>query len=326
VAREAAQHAFPGKKITRLANLEAAVQGEPANSSQLLVLADANAAAVAGATQANDAGGLPRWAVVVLGRQSPEFADTVPPADWNPPLLARAFRSALLQHELLCENLRLRGDLKTVARRVTHDLRTPLGCIQTTSFLLKDLDAASLNEMAGVIQQSSVEIAQLIDRVSFVLRASADPSTPGPVGMGALVAGVLRQLEGEIKAAGAVVTQPPSWPTVTGVAPWLQVIWWNLLSNAVRYGGPAARIRLAWKTDSSGWRFSVTDRGPGVAPDRVAGLFSAFDQLHGMQTPGLGLSLTHRLVTLQKGTCGYETASKGGASFYFTLPATEAAE
>jgi len=175
-----------------------------------------------------------------------------------------------------------------------------------------------------VIQQSSAEISEIINRVSFVLRASADPHSSAPIAMNALVGSVLHQLEPDIAAAGAEVTQPESWPTVDGVAAWLQVVWWNFLHNAVRHGGPAARVRISWKAEKDGYRFSISDKGPGVSPDRLANLFSPFDHLHATQTTGLGLPIAQRLILLQKGTCAYEPHKGGGANFSFSLPAAEA--
>jgi signal transduction histidine kinase len=118
-----------------------------------------------------------------------------------------------------------------------------------------------------------------------------------------------------------MVSQPASWPEVAGVAPWLQVIWWNLLDNALKHGGPSAEIRLAWSRAPDGYRFSVVDRGAGIAPALQAGLFQPFDQLHALRTPGLGLSIVQRLVALQGGRCGYERLADGTSAFFFILPA-----
>ena len=321
VARQAAQRAFPGGRITVVDGLEAALQSKPAGGSQLLVLASADDAAAA--SQILGPNGLPRWAIVVLGGDlaSAELTETVPAGEWNLPLLTRVFRSTVLQHELLGENLRLRGDLKTVARRISHDLRTPLGCIHTTSDMLPDLDAASLAAMGGVIRQSSHEISQIIDRTSFVLKATADPLPAAPVEMGLLVDVVLRQLEPVIKETRAAVQQPATWPEATGVAPWLQVIWWNLLQNALRHGGAGAKVRLGWERTGGSYRFFVADGGVGVAPERQAGLFLPFEQLHAARTTGLGLSVVHRLISLQGGRCHYEKSPENGTCFSFTLPA-----
>ncbi|MEO6995172.1 MAG: HAMP domain-containing sensor histidine kinase [Lacunisphaera sp.] len=316
-AKKAAQLAFPGEKVRVVT---AAGEIEQQNCERCLAVLG-NAESVADLTSQGTARGC---AVVVMGRDRSDLAETIPPEEWNPPLLARAFRSALLEQELLRENARLRGDLKTVARRVSHDLRTPLGCIYTTSGVFKELpsgDMESILTMAGIIKESSEEISQIVDRVSFILRASADPIAPARVDMGEVVASVLPLVAAEQQKADAQIALPSSWPEAAGVATWLQVIWSNLLRNAVQHGGPAAVVTIAWKPVDTGFRFSVSDRGRGVAESRISTLFPSFDQLHSMHVPGLGLSFVQRLVGLQGGQCGYEKTTEDGTCFYFILPA-----
>ncbi|HEY4248501.1 MAG TPA: HAMP domain-containing sensor histidine kinase [Lacunisphaera sp.] len=317
-AEQATKLAFPDEKIHVVTTCREI--GEHNGERCLAILG--NAEAVADLT--SKSAGAPGCAVVVMGRDRSDLAETVPPEEWNPPLLARAFRSALLEQELLRENARLRGDLKTVARRVSHDLRTPLGCIYTTSGVFKELpagDQESILTMAGIIKESSGEISQIVDRVSFILKASADPIASSRVDMGGVVASVLTQLATELQKADARIALPSSWPEASGVATWLQVVWSNLLRNAFQHGGPSAAITLAWKPVENGFCFSVFDRGRGVAESKNSTLFPPFEQLHSMHVPGLGLSFVQRLVALQGGECGYEKTTEDGTCFYFTLPA-----
>jgi signal transduction histidine kinase len=324
IALAAARVAFPEADTVEVNSVDEAAQSGGTRRAELLVLGEPDTASVAQAIQATDASGLPRWAVVILGRYSSDLAEAVPPEEWNPPLVARVFRSALLQHELLYENLRLQGDLRTVARRISHDLCTPVGCIYTSAHVLELLpanDAASIATMIENLKVSSNEITRLIERIGFVLRASADPGVPARVGMQGVIGVVLQQLEPEIQRTGGSVVQASSWPEVTGVPQWLQVIWWNLLDNALKHGGPGAQVQLAWRLDHEEGRFSVIDRGAGVAPSHQAGLFRPLDQLHQLLVPGLGLSIVQRLVALQGGRCGYERRDDGSSVFFFTLPA-----
>lgn len=322
----AAQEAFPEAEVAELATLaDAAAQS--ASPSSLVLLTEPDEALLAEATQAVDAGGAPRWAVVVLGSGSSEVAEVLPPEGWQPHTLATMLRAVLLQHELLRENLRLRGDMRTVARRISHEIRTPVGCIHTSADLLDEMSVgqdAMLGSIAGIFRQSSREISQLVDRVSFVLRASSDPVVPVATHMGEVVVHVFRELRDDIREKGAVVRQPDAWPEVLGVRPWLQVIWWNLLHNALRHGGPASQVRLTWVREQDSYRFAVVDQGPGVDPAQEAGLFVAFDRLGTQRTAGLGLSIVQRLATLQGGDCRYRRESATGTCFEFTLPAVRA--
>src|ERR1700761_2826394 len=85
---------------------------------------------------------------------------------------------------------RLRGDLLTVASRVSHDLRTPLNCIFTAGEAMKEIIAEkepSAVALADSLLNSAEELTQLIRRVSFIIRASVSPHERARVPMGEAV-------------------------------------------------------------------------------------------------------------------------------------------
>jgi signal transduction histidine kinase len=222
------------------------------------------------------------------------------------------------------ENARLRGDLLTLARRFSHDLRTPLGGIVSTAEAVKEILAQhdpSAVGLADSLLNSAEEMTQLIKQVSFVARASARPLPKTAVHMAETVFAALQRLESRILKQQAAVKEPPSWPVVPGVMAWLEMIWWHLLLNALKHAGPNCRIELGWTEQENSLRFWIIDSGPGV-PEALRGkLFKEFHTLHAdHDVPGLGLSIVQRLVELQGGTCGHESPDQGGALFFFTLP------
>jgi signal transduction histidine kinase len=317
---QAARAAFPHAAIRPAASVGEALR-EPAAERELLVLAGPDETESGLASQALDAGDLPRWAVVHLGAEPSDLFETVPPEDWNPRQLARIFRSALMQHDLLRENLRLRGDLKTVARRVTHDIRTPLGCIFTVCEALKAPGAALPPEEAtAAIRDSANELSQLTDRVSLLLKATLDPVPPLNVAMGPLVAQVLAELPPEFERRAQRIRQPAEWPDALGVQAWLAFIWGQLIQNALRHGQRTGNIQLGWTREDRAIRFWVSSPGAVPAPMR-ARLLRPFHLLHKQAGVGLGLALVERLVTLQGGRCDYEATAENRSVFSFTLPA-----
>ena len=219
---------------------------------------------------------------------------------------------------------RLRGDLLTMAGRISHDLRTPLNYIFTASEAMKEIlleKEPAAAHMAASLLNSAEEITQLLKRVSFLLRASADPAEKTMLSMASPATIAAQRLELQTRRKQATIRQPASWPEVAGVAPWLEVIWWNLIMNALSHGGEKVRIELGWEKRGEQFRFWVSDSGPGVAEDRRKTLFKPFDSLHETKDfAGLGLAIVRRLVELQGGNCGYESPPTGGSIFYFELP------
>ena len=228
------------------------------------------------------------------------------------------------QDRLARENARLRGDLLTIAIRISHDLRASLGGITSTGEILREILAEKDPASAALTDSlfSSVdELTRLIKSVSAVAKASAQPRTKEKVRMGGIVSGVLQQLENRTLKRQATIVEPASWPEVEGVDSWLEVIWWNFFANALQHAGKSPRIEFGWREETGQIRFWISDNGPGVPADRSNKLFQPFDSLHepgSMQ--GLGLSVVRRLVELQGGDCGYEANPKGGARFFFNLP------
>lgn len=226
--------------------------------------------------------------------------------------------------EIERENGRLRGDLLTVASRISHDLRTPLGGIVSTSEAIREILAQhdpTAVKLVDSLLNSAEEMSRLVKQVSLLARASAHPLPKIAVHMAEPVFAALQRLESRVLKRQATVDEPSSWPVVPGVPAWMENIWWELLANALQHAGPASRIKLGWSQQKDSLRFWITDNGPGVPAPVRSKLFREFHSLHeAHDVPGLGLSIVQRLVELQGGICGHEVPETGGACFFFTLP------
>jgi signal transduction histidine kinase len=317
VARRAALAAWPEARIQTFRTAADAARTAPAGR-ELLVTSSDEESEILYASQRQDGGELPRWAIVCLGETPSHLAETVAPEDWGPRLLGRVFRLVLQQHELQRENLQLRGDLKTVTRRVSHDLRTPLSCIHTVCELLKEPNADTAATSA-IIRNAALEAGQVLDRVGALLKASTDPLPVSIISAGAAVSYAIEQLEPELAAAGRKLKQPASWPEVSGVKPWLELIWIQLLQNAVRHGARGSSIQLGWDREGEAIRLWISSQGLVPAPMQPR-LLRPFHGLHAHTAAGVGLSVVQRLVALQGGKCGYAPEGER-AVFWFSLPA-----
>ncbi|MDB6128381.1 MAG: hypothetical protein JWM35_2277 [Verrucomicrobia bacterium] len=325
IAADGAKNAFPKAALADAATVDDALKREPGNDGEILVLSDAAQASLAEAQAAVNAAGGPRWGIVAIGANGNETSSTVslPREDWNAKAAARAMQTAARLHALESETVQLRGDLSTIGRRISHDLRAPLSGIFSAIDAINESAsgaAADRTVFTQSIASSADEIVQLIDRVSFLLKTSAEAHESETVLMGEIIFATLQRFEKVILKKGAAVTQPASWPVVVGHPASLEIIWTNLIGNALKFGGEKPQIELGWTELDGEFQFWIEDHGPGVRPDRIDRLFQPFNLLHRLNAArGIGLALVRRLTELQGGTCGYEPRPGGGARFYFTL-------
>ncbi|HEX8661661.1 MAG TPA: ATP-binding protein, partial [Brevundimonas sp.] len=99
----------------------------------------------------------------------------------------------------------------------------------------------------------------------------------------------------------------------------------NLASNAVKYGGAGGVVIFRASKVYDGVRIEVSDRGPGLSPEKQAQLFEPFNRLglerSTVEGHGIGLALAKRLVELQGGTIGVTSTPGEGAVFWVEMPA-----
>jgi signal transduction histidine kinase len=131
-----------------------------------------------------------------------------------------------------------------------------------------------------------------------------------------------------IEESGAKFVVPAQWPVSCGYAPWVEGIWVQYISNALKYGGSPPHITVGATDNGNGTHtYFVQDAGPGIAVEKQQNLFEEFSRLeHARSGNGLGLSIVRRITTRLHGDAGVESEPGRGSRFYFTLPAALSAD
>ncbi len=220
-------------------------------------------------------------------------------------------------------------DLDAFARTVAHDLKNPIHVIQGLADLLLDMGdempATARTDSVATILQQAQHMDEIVRALLLLAGVNRQTITPEPVSMAPVVARVVARLARQIEQAGATLDVPDVWPCVLGYGPWIEEVWANYVSNALKYGGAAPHLTLGFDAPSGGAvRFWVQDAGPGLTQEASARLFQPFSRVGDSQAEGhgLGLSIVRRIVEKLGGEVGVEsTGIPGeGARFTFTLP------
>jgi signal transduction histidine kinase len=187
------------------------------------------------------------------------------------------------------------------------------------------MTAQQRREIVQSIQQSSRRMNNIIDELLLLasVRKKEDVQTV-PLDMETVVENALDRLAYMVNEWQAEIVLPGAWPVAMGYGSWVEEVWANYISNAIKYGGRPPRVELGATAQSDGViHFWVLDNGPGLTPEERDRLFTPFTRLDQASAKGhgLGLSIVRRIVERLGGQAGVESEAGQGSRFYFTLPA-----
>jgi signal transduction histidine kinase len=323
-ATRAAARLTPPAQVSVASTIDEVVQATGRIGPELLVTTDP--ATVERALSAVTDSGEPRFGVILLGALiEGSRAVAVPPDQWTEGVVRVLLPLVQQQLDLARQNASLRGDLATVGRRISHDLRAPLSAIVSAAEVIRDVledKAPEAIPFTSTITDAVAEQERTIRRVSFLLKASARMESFEELPMIEPLYAAIQRNEVRAAAAGATVSLASDWPTLRGVSSWLEALWTELIQNAIDHAKvPKPAIQIGWTKVDSVWQFWVENSGPGIPPEKARFFFYSFDQLHRLDAPrGLGLSTVRRLAEISGGGYGYEPRPSS-SRFYFTLPA-----
>ncbi|MEM7343648.1 MAG: HAMP domain-containing sensor histidine kinase [Chloroflexota bacterium] len=234
------------------------------------------------------------------------------------------------QSTQLIEELQTRNEeLDAFAYTVAHDLLNPLsvltGLIELTIDNFEGLPPQVIKDNLVMIAESGDKAITIVQELLLLTTASKETVPIMPLDMGVIIGETTYRLQRMIDDSQAEIILPKAWPQAVGYAPWIEEVWVNYISNAIKYGGKPPVIQLgAVMLGNHQIKFWVKDNGLGLTSGEQAQLFTPFTRLqkNDVEGHGLGLAITERIIKKLGGDVGIESrgVAEEGCVFSFTLP------
>jgi PAS domain S-box-containing protein len=214
---------------------------------------------------------------------------------------------------------------------LSHELRTPLNAALGRAHMLREmtLDADATRQAIETIHRNLLVQSRLVSDIVDVSRITKGALTidPAPVDLRAVVSAAMDMVREQASARRITLETRihAGLLEIVGDAKRLEQVFWNLLSNGVRFGreGGAVRVETAIANDTV--CVTVADDGPGIDPDFLPYVFEPFRQADASPRRahdglGLGLAIARHLVELHGGTMAAANGAHGGAVLTVVLP------
>lgn len=223
-------------------------------------------------------------------------------------------------------------DLEAFAHTVAHDLKSPLHLIVGyASAMVDDVGTLTKEEIVHHlrhIEQAAFKMDNMINELLLLAEVGAGRAVGASLDMAGVVTEAVQRLTLALEEYDAELVLPDmsAWPAVLGHAPWIEEVWVNYLTNALKYGGRPPRVELGAEVASGHMvRFWVRDNGLGLSPEEQTRLFRPFVCLRrqGVSGNGLGLSIVRRIVEKLGGYVQTESQVGQGSVFSFALRAAD---
>lgn len=216
---------------------------------------------------------------------------------------------------------------------VSHELKNTLGVIYTSARTLDTGIVGTLSEpQTKLVRNITKSIRAAVDMTRSYLdlaRIESGELRPQIIATDIskdIVKPVLQELKKQITDKDITVENAiPETLPITGDSNLLQIVYRNLISNAIKYGRLNGRIKIGFTREEKNFRFEVWNDGKGLSPDKTARLFGKFvrfsHEADTARSAGLGLFITREIITKHGGEIWVESEEGRWINFIFTLPA-----
>ncbi len=247
------------------------------------------------------------------------------------PKIFALVRSARESETRRVEIEQLNQELERFNYSVAHDLRGPLRGIAGFSQALREDCTEELSPVAlGYIDRMQTSVGRMDALISDLLKYATigrQELRLEPVALDDVLVAATELLDPDVADRKAGIAVPRPLPRVMGDATLLQVVFQNLISNAIKFvhRDVPPQVEITWESSADHVTVYFTDNGLGIPADARGRVFNMFERIHpDFPGTGIGLRIVHRAIERLQGKIGLGAAPSGrGTQFWIKLVAVQ---
>lgn len=220
-------------------------------------------------------------------------------------------------------------ELEAFCYTISHDLRSPLRAIDGFSGMLTSQYSDKLeeegNRLLSIVRTNAQQMSTLIECLLNFSRLNKSSISTADLIMEDMIQKILVEYRQQFPEHNAEVTINETLHAAHGDWNLLQIVWNNLISNAIKFSSYSKNptVEIGSKEAGEFIEYYIKDNGAGFDMAYQDKLFGVFQRLHSQSEfsgTGIGLATVYRIIQKHGGNVWAEGEVGKGATFYFTLP------
>ncbi|MEZ5334083.1 MAG: response regulator [Methanolobus sp.] len=223
------------------------------------------------------------------------------------------------------EQLKHSNELKDLFTDILrHDLLNPAGLIKSFTEILENTELTEKQKhITGNIKKSNDKLTDLIEGAAQLAKLeSMEDMTFTKTNLLPLAREVINGFIPGLGNKEMKLDIENLKPHYALVNPVIEEVFYNLISNAIKYSPDDTIIKVKIDDNADTWKISVTDQGDGIPDSEKLSVFTRFKRLHkeNIKGSGIGLAIVKRIMDLHGQEVGVKDNPEGkGSVFWFTL-------
>ena len=220
------------------------------------------------------------------------------------------------------------ASLGTLASGIAHEINNPLNAILLSAQYARDIGGnlePEIKDSLRTIIQETQRCGRIVRNVLEFAKREETHKMPNDLNASIIHAAELARNYTQGCPPRIEFELDQELPPVLFNPMEMEQVLINLIRNACDAGGPRVRMRVSSTLDEGHAVISLSDHGPGIAPEHLKRIFDPFfSTRRGQGGTGLGLSIVHGIVTQHGGSIAVDSELGKGTTFTIRLPLASA--